>query len=134
MLEGFTQDRSVLGCARGKQLPDSKPFSSGANGNTSTCLVQLWFRSQTRIEEGESVWIAGRRPGEESSLALPGGSLRLRSGHYLGFLMYTIYLWSSGSDFSRGLGLGQHGSHLPSVLGGAESWSEPLGTPWCGPG
>ena len=79
------------------------------------------------MAEGESVWIPGHRPGEESRLAPPGG-------HYLGLIMHTINLWSSGSDFSRGLGLGQHGSHMPSVLGGVESWSGPLGTPWCGPG
>lgn len=55
-------------------------------------------------------------------------------GQQLGFVLHTTDLWSSGSDFSRGLGLGQLGNHLLSVLGGAESCSEPLGTPWCGPG
>lgn len=110
----------------GSRLQAAKPFPWVLT-EIPACLLQHWFRSQARMAEGESYGFLGTGQGEESRLAPPGG-------HYLGLVMCTINLWSSGSDFSRSLGLGQHGSHLPSVLGGAESRSGPLGTPWCGPG
>lgn len=62
-------DRAVLDCTGGSRLLDSKPPSSGTNRNTGTCPFLLWFRSQTRVGEGESVLIPGHRPGEEAGWA-----------------------------------------------------------------